>query len=94
MQSVVALTAGPLTGTLGTSEPLQNSDTNIGDKVELLTEGLVTSNLINGTPAQGDDAYVAASGYISTTQAAGAVKVGKFLSVKDADGYAIVKIEL
>jgi hypothetical protein len=95
MQDVVELAAGPVTGTISVTEPLQNSDTKLGDKVELLSKGTVETNLISGTaPAQGDDAYLAASGYVSADIAAGAPKVGKFLSAKDADGYALVKIEL
>ena len=66
----------------------------VGGKVALLRNGQVTTNLVAGTPAAGSDAYVAASGYISTVQAAGAVKIGQFLSAKDSDGYAKVSVNL
>ena len=66
----------------------------VGGKVTLLRQGQVTTNLVAGTPAAGSDAYVANSGYISTSQAAGAVKIGQFLSATDADGYAKVSVNL
>lgn len=66
----------------------------LGGKVTLLRQGQVTTNLVGGTPSAGADAYVAASGYISTTQADGAVKIGQFLSATDADGYAKVSVNL
>jgi hypothetical protein len=65
-----------------------------GGKVTVLRQGQVTTNLVAGTPTAGADAYVAASGGISTTQAAGAVKIGQFLSAVDADGYAKVSVNL
>lgn len=65
-----------------------------GGKVTVLRQGQVTTNLVAGSPTAGADAYVAASGYLSTTQAAGAVKVGQFLSAVDADGYAKVSVNL
>ena len=65
-----------------------------GGKVTVLRQGQVTTNLVAGTPTAGADAYVAASGNVSTTQAAGAVKIGQFLSAVDADGYAKVSVNL
>jgi ApbE superfamily uncharacterized protein (UPF0280 family) len=66
----------------------------VGGKVTVLRQGQVTTNLVAGTPAAGADAYVANSGYISTTQADGAVKIGQFLSGTDSDGYAKVSVNL
>ena len=66
----------------------------LGGKVTVLRQGQVNTNLVEGTPAAGADAYVAASGYISTTQATGAVKIGQFLSAEDGDGYAKVSVNL
>ena len=66
----------------------------VGGKVTLLRQGQVTTNLVAGTPSAGADAYVANNGYISTTQAAGAVKVGQFLSAVDSNGYAKVSVNL
>jgi len=65
-----------------------------GGKVTVLRQGQVTTNLVAGSPTAGADAYVAASGFISTSQAAGAVKIGQFLSATDADGYAKVSVNL
>jgi hypothetical protein len=66
-----------------------------GSKVTLLRQGQVTTNLIVGgvTPGPGVSAYVGASGYL-TTVSTNSVKVGTFLSAKDADGYAKVDINL
>ena len=66
----------------------------VGGKVTLLRQGQVTTNLVSGTPSAGADAYVANSGYVSTTQAAGAVKIGQFLSAVDANGFAKVSVNL
>lgn len=66
----------------------------LGGKVTVLRQGQVLTNLVDGTPAAGADAFVAASGYISTTQASGAVKIGQFLGATDSDGYAKVSVNL
>lgn len=66
----------------------------VGGKVTLLRQGQVTTNLVAGTPAAGADAYVANNGVLSTTQAAGTVKVGQFLSAVDSNGYAKVSVNL
>jgi len=72
-----------------------------GGKVTVLRKGYVLTNRIStsGTPAAGDAAYVAESGLISTSGKAlsldsGAVRIGRFLSAKDTDGYAKVEINL
>ena len=72
-----------------------------GGKVTVLRKGYVVTNKIStsGTPAAGDAAYVAESGLISTSGKAisldaGAVRIGRFLSAKDTDGYAKVEINL
>jgi hypothetical protein len=65
-----------------------------GGKVTVLRQGFVVTDKVGGTPAAGADAFVANSGVISTTQASGAVKIGQFLSAKDADGYAKVSVNL
>jgi hypothetical protein len=65
-----------------------------GGKITILRKGFVTTDAISGTPAGGQDAYLAGTGLISATQAAGALKVGQFLSSKDADGFAKVSINL
>lgn len=65
-----------------------------GGKVTILRKGYVTTDQVDGTPAGGAEAYLAASGKVSSTQAAGALKIGQFLSSKDADGYAKVSVNL
>ena len=66
----------------------------VGGKVAVLRNGQLTTNLVNGSPTAGADAFVAASGFVSPTQAAGSVKIGQFLSSKDSDGYAKVSVNL
>ena len=72
-----------------------------GGKVTLLTHGWVVTNNITGSPAPGDLAYVckttagnmanATSNFAAGT-ASGAMLVGRFMTNKDADGYAKVWI--
>ena len=66
-----------------------------GGKVTILTKGFVVTDQIDGTPTAGQVAYVADSGKISAVQdSSTAPKIGRFLSKKDADGYAKVSINL
>jgi len=67
----------------------------LGGKVTLLRQGQVTTNMIvsNATPVAGADAYVGVSGLIGTTST-NSVKIGQFLSGKDADGYAKVSVNI
>lgn len=65
-----------------------------GGKVTILRKGWVVTNAVTGTPAGGNEAYLAGTGLISATQATGALKVGQFLSSKDADGYAKISINI
>ena len=66
-----------------------------GGKVTLLRQGQVTTDMIvsAATPSAGDDAYVGVSGLIGTSST-NSVKIGQFLSAKDADGYAKVSVNL
>ena len=66
-----------------------------GSKVTLLRQGQVTTNMIvSGVdPTVGAAAYYGANGKLTTTST-NSVQVGRFLSVKDADGYAKVDINL
>jgi len=72
-----------------------------GGKVTILRKGYVVTNQIStsGSPLAGNFAYLADSGLISTSARAltldsGAQPIGRFLSAKDADGYAKVEINL
>ena len=66
-----------------------------------MRKGYVLTNKISGTgtPVAGNYAYVADSGLISTSTRAialdaGAQPIGRFMTAKDADGYAKVEINL
>jgi hypothetical protein len=65
----------------------------VGGKVTLLRVGQVTTDKVTGNPSAGDAAYVGVSGAVSTTST-NAVKIGTFLSGKDADGYAKVAVNI
>lgn len=65
----------------------------VGSKVTLLRQGQVTTNVISGAPTIGQDAYYGADGKLTPTST-NSVKVGRFLSVKDSDGYAKVDINI
>ena len=66
-----------------------------GNKVLLLRRGTVVTAQISGTPTVGAKAYFVVGGTISASnQDSVSTQVGRFLSVKDADGYAKVEINL
>ena len=71
-----------------------------GSKVTLLRQGQVTTNMVVSgvTPTVGQDAYFGVNGKLTNVATGGAtssgVKVGRFLSVKDADGYIKVDINI
>ena len=71
----------------------------IGGKVTVMTRGWVVTDNVTGTPAAGDLAYASeTAGEVSTTaadaQASGNLAIGRFMSAKDADGYAKVYVNL
>jgi len=65
----------------------------VGGKVTLLRQGQVVTDLVTGSPTVGADAYYNAYGLLTTTST-NSVKVGRFLSVKDADGFIKVDINI
>ena len=71
-----------------------------GGKVTLLTRGWVVTSNVEGTPKAGDLAFASpfTAGSIcnGTTFAAqsGELAIGRFMSRKDADGYAKVYVNL
>lgn len=68
-----------------------------GGKVTLLKQGWVVTNMIypGATPAGGDKAYVAGSGYISNVASPSQSRyIGEFETSKDEDGYATVYVSL
>jgi hypothetical protein len=68
----------------------------VGSKCTLLRRGWVVTNVIDtgDTPAILDDAYYNSAGELTSTDPGTGPVVGKFLSTKDADGYAKVEISL
>tara|TARA_Y100000592_G_scaffold47847_1_gene75935 strand:- start:10060 stop:10545 length:486 start_codon:yes stop_codon:yes gene_type:complete len=70
-----------------------------GGKVTVLTRGWVVTNNITGSPVPGNVAYASETlGEISTVAAtataSGNLAIGRFMSGKDADGYAKVYVNL
>lgn len=71
-----------------------------GGKVTVLTRGWVVTNMIDGTPTPGSPAYASptTAGYITTSAsgalASGNLVIGRWMSRKDADGYAKVYVNL
>jgi hypothetical protein len=70
-----------------------------GGKVTLLTRGWVVTSNITGTPVAGSMAYAGeVAGNIATVAgtaaASGKYAIGRFMSRKDADGYAKVFVNL
>lgn len=73
--------------------------TNVGNKVTILTKGWVVTNAVLGTPSGGQLAQLAASGNIQavpvgTASTLVAPIVGRFRSGLDEAGYAKVYIDL
>jgi len=74
----------------------ENGEIRPGDKCTLVKKGFVVTDMIpvGVTPTAGAAAYLAASGYVSSTQASGAPQVGRFETTKDAAGFARVSIDI
>jgi len=76
----------------------------LGSKVTLLRRGTVVTDQISGTPVVGEQAYFGLDGKLVTrSQYPGTTgfnndpvgsQVGRFLSVKDSDGYVKVEINI
>jgi hypothetical protein len=66
----------------------------LGAKVALMKDGWCTTNMITGTPVGGEAAYAGPSGTITPLTTYAGAKVGQFLSSKDEDGYAAVRIQI
>jgi len=71
-----------------------------GGKVTVLTKGWVHTSNVTGTPAPGDLAYVDDAGTagnitnVVDPTLSGVLCIGRFMSNKDADGYAKVAVNL
>jgi len=70
----------------------------VGSVVGLGAKGDYETNLIVGTPTPGAPAYLAASGYVSPTQLTDGItpapQVGKFRTGLNANGFALVHVDL
>jgi len=67
----------------------------IGSKVLLLRQGTVVTDQISGTPVIGEPAHFDPNGLLVTSsEDTTSDPVGRFLSTKDADGYAKVDINI
>ncbi len=75
------------TGTATEQSNKQKNETYEGGVVRLARKGELVTDQISGAVAAGDSLYVAASGQISATQAAGSQAIGFALDAKDADGF-------
>lgn len=64
-----------------------------GGKCTILRKGTVVTDQVTGTPAAGSVAYLNTAGTVGA-QVGASPAVGRFLSSKDADGYAKVAINL
>ena len=66
-----------------------------GGKCLLLRRGFVVTNMITGAITLGEQAYFSADGKLTSSSAySGSTVVGRWLSKKDADGYAKVDINI
>lgn len=79
-------------------EYLQRNVLDIGGGVGVANKGEFETDLIVGTPAQGNPAYLHPSGYIGPTQLTDglnpAPRIGTFRSALDANGFASVLVDL
>jgi hypothetical protein len=66
----------------------------VGGKCTVLRRGMVVTNLISGDPTAHAKAYYDEVGHLTATDVGSAPSVGRFLSTKDADGYAKVEINI
>lgn len=79
-------------------EYLQREVIDIGGVVGIANKGEFQTNLLVGTPTQGQAAYLHPSGYIGATQLTDGVnpapRVGTFRTTVDANGFATVLVDL
>lgn len=79
-------------------EYLQREVVDIGSTVGIANKGVFQVDLIVGTPTQGQPAYLHPNGYVGATQLTDGVYtaplIGKFRSAKDANGFAMLLVDL
>ena len=73
-----------------------NLEVRPGDKVTLVRQGILVTDMVIGTPAVGDIAYLAASGNIGTASGVGGVNpvIGRWETGVDVDGFARLSIQI
>ena len=76
----------------------QRNVVDVGSVVGLCQEGEFLTDQVTGTPAAGNVAYLNVNGTVSPTRLTDGVTpapiVGKFLSAKNANGFAKVRIDI
>jgi hypothetical protein len=72
----------------------QKTEQLVGEPVCLLKDGWVWTDKITGTPAAGDTAYLATGSTFGTSQTNAVPAVGKFITAKNADGFAKVSVKI
>ena len=79
-------------------EYLQRNVIDIGGGVGIANKGEFQTDLVVGTPAQGQPAYLHPSGYVGATQLTDglnpAPRVGVFRTALDANGFATILVDL
>lgn len=79
-------------------EYLSRDVVDVGSVVSLVNRGPMVTNFVVGTPSQGQLAYLHPSGYVGATQLTDGINpaplVGRFLRAKDANGFAMVYVDL
>lgn len=70
----------------------------IGAMVSIANKGEFQTNMVVGSPTQGQPAYLHPSGYVGATQLTDGVnpapQVGKFRTAADANGYVSILVDL
>jgi hypothetical protein len=73
----------------------QKDEVQQGGKVTLLRKGFIVTDQISGTdPTAGQDCYLADAGKCSAVADGTSPKIGQFLSIKDAAGFAKVAVNV
>lgn len=95
-KGILIQTVNPVMSTNRDFINFENGEIRPGDKCTLVKRGFVVTDMIPSgiTPTAGAAAYLAASGFVSSTQATGAPQVGRFETTKDAAGFARVSIDI
>ena len=74
--------------------PFDPNEVQTGQKISIIYNGWMDTNQVSGTPTILAPAYLAANGQVSASSGSGIPLVGKFLTAKDANGYAQVQVNL